>query len=97
LRGKSGLRSGRSKIKSTNNSYQGWRSDRNSLDNSSQNTILKQQGSSKDFIPENSSGFNGDKISIQGILTTTEVLIHSTDVNDSEADRDKVTKMGGKW
>jgi hypothetical protein len=71
--------------------------DRDSLDNSSQNTILRQQGSSKDYMLEDSPGYKQGKIPSQGILATTEVEIHSCDATDVEVEREIVKKTGGKW
>lgn len=88
-----GLRAGRSKLRSNNKSQGGWQ-DRDSLDNSSQNTILRQQLSSQDYI---SDGYKHGKIPIQGILTTTEVEIHSSDATDVEVEREVRKKTGGKW
>jgi len=88
--GRSG-RSGHSKIRSINK-YQNWQ-DRESLDNSSQNTILRQQGSAKESEPEDLSG----KVPDQGILATTRVEVHTYDASENEIERHTMKKLGGKW
>lgn len=96
-RGSAGLRSGRSKNRSMNISQAAWE-ERDSVDNSSQNTILRQQGISKDYVPEDSLGYEHAKFPIQGILTTTEVEIHSSDATTPEVEREIMErKQGGKW
>jgi hypothetical protein len=95
-RGSAAVKTGRSKIRSTNKS-QGWQ-DRDSLDNSSQNTILRQQQvSSQDYILDDSLQYKIGKIPNQGILTTTEVEIHTSDATDVEVEREAQKKKGGKW
>jgi hypothetical protein len=80
-----------------NVSQAGWE-ERDSLDNSSQNTILRQQGLSKDYISEDSLGYEHAKFPAQGILTTTEVEIHTSDATALEVEHEIMQrKQGGKW